>query len=129
MNKLFLIVTIVLFSFASAFASASIISGTTQNVTFNSTPDGATILIDGVASCSTPCTVRLPKTHSTQMISFKKDGYKTMSIPMTTEYNGVALLNIFWDFSTTDMITGAAFEYKPNNYFMEMQAETKTTIK
>lgn len=104
-----------------AFGSASIISGSNQNVTFNSNPEGATVLIDGVASCTTPCTISLPKAHADKMVSFRKDGYETFSMPMTTSYNGVALLNIFWDLSTTDMITGAAWNYAPNNYFSELK--------
>lgn len=104
-----------------AFGSASIISGSNQNVTFNSNPEGATVLIDGIASCTTPCTISLPKAHADKMVSFKKDGYETFSMPMTTSYNGVALLNIFWDLSTTDLITGAAWNYAPNNYFSELK--------
>ncbi|QOY52025.1 PEGA domain-containing protein [Candidatus Sulfurimonas baltica] len=103
------------------FASATIISGSNQNVTFNSNPEGATVLIDGVASCSTPCTVSLPKAHAQKNVSFKKDGYEIFTMPMGTSYNGVALLNIIWDFSTTDLITGAAWNYAPNNYYSELK--------
>ncbi len=104
-----------------AFGSASIISGSNQNVTFNSNPEGATVMIDGVASCTTPCTVSLGKAKGEKTVSFKKEGYETFSMPMTTSYNGVALLNIFWDLSTTDLITGAAWNYAPNNYFSELK--------
>lgn len=104
-----------------AFGSATIVSGSNQNVTFNSNPEGATVLIDGVASCTTPCTVSLPKAHAQKMVSFKKEGFETFSMPMGTSYNGVALLNILWDFSTTDLITGAAWNYSPNNYFSELK--------
>lgn len=105
------------------FGSATIISGSTQNVQFNSKPEGATVMIDGVKTCTTPCTVTLPKSGKEKSISMAKDGYETNTLPMTSSYNGVALLNIFWDLSTTDLITGSAFEYNPNNYFMELKAK------
>ena len=34
--------------------------------------------------------------------------------------NPVAILNIFWDLSTTDILTGNVVEYKPNNYYFTL---------
>lgn len=104
-----------------AFGSATIISGSNQNVTFNSNPEGAMVMIDGVKTCQTPCTVSLPKAKTQKMVTFEKEGYEKVSMPINTEYNGVALLNIFWDLSTTDLITGAAWNYSPNNYFSDLK--------
>jgi hypothetical protein len=103
------------------FGSATIISGSSQNVSFNSKPEGATVMVDGVKMCTTPCTVTLPKSGKEKSVTMSKEGYETNTLPIVSSYNGVALLNIFWDLSTTDLITGAAFEYKPNNYFMELR--------
>ena len=52
-----------------------------------------------------------------------KDGYHSVSRDLTKQYDSVTLLNVFWDLSTTDMITGAAFEYEPNAYFFELQSK------
>lgn len=104
-----------------AFGSATIISGSNQNVTFNSKPEGASVMIDGIKTCVTPCTVSLKKAYKPKSLSMSKDGYETMTVPMTTQYDGVALLNIFWDLSTTDAATGSAWEYQPNSYFMELK--------
>jgi len=124
MVKQLVMVFLICFVFSSvAFASATLISGQNQNVTFNSSPEGAIVSIDGVKTCQTPCTVSLSKTSSEQMIKVEKKGYKTMTVPMTTEYNPVALLSIFWDLSTTDLISGAAFSYEPNSYFIELPVE------
>lgn len=113
-----------LFVIASlAFGSATIISGANQNVTFGSKPEGAKVKVDGVVVGVTPCTVNLPKSGKEKNVAFEKDGYQTITVPVTNQYNGVALLNIFWDLSTTDMITGAAFNYEPNNYFVELKAK------
>lgn len=108
-----------------AFGSATIISGANQNVTFNSNPEGAMVKIDGVKTCTTPCTVSLPKAKAQKMVSFEKEGYESVSLPINTEYNGAALLNIFWDLSTTDLITGAAWNYSPNNYFSDLKKKDK----
>lgn len=106
---------------SSAFASATIISGTNQNVAFNSNPEGATVMIDGVKTCTTPCTISVPKGFREKTVSMSKEGYETYTVPMTTSYDGVALANIFWDLSTTDLITGAAWKYAPNSYFFELK--------
>ena len=102
------------------WGSATVISGSTQTVTFNSEPEGAKVLIDGVQKCKTPCSLTL-KRNKYDNVTFKKDGYQTKTVPLESSFNGVALLSIFWDLSTTDILTGSAFEYAPNEYFVEMK--------
>lgn len=122
MNKFVIsLATLVALTSSSAFASATVISGASQNVSFNSSPEGATVKIDGVTTCTTPCTVSLPKAHATKTVSFSKEGYETNSLPIATEFDGVAILDVFWDLSTTDLITGAAWKYSPNNYFSDLK--------
>lgn len=103
-----------------AFGSATIIDGTTQAVSFNSEPDGASVLIDGQLKCKTPCTLEIKRT-GLDIVTFKKDGYKSKDLPLQSAYNGVAILSIIWDLSTTDLLSGAAFEYSPNNYMTELE--------
>lgn len=121
MNKILVGLSIAAMTASIAFGSATIISGSNQNVTFNSNPEGAMVMIDGVKTCTTPCTISLPKAKAQKMVSFEKEGYEKVSMPINTEYNGVALLNILWDLSTTDLITGAAWNYSPNNYFSDLK--------
>lgn len=125
MKKTFLGLIAMLGLSVSAFASATIISGANQNITFDSNPSGATVMIDGVKSCTTPCTIAIPKAYSEKMLSMKKEGYETYSVPLATEYDGVGLLNVFWDFSTTDAVTGALWKYSPNSYFFELKPASK----
>jgi len=103
---------------------AGIINGTDQTVTFTSEPSGATVLIDGMTRGKTPLTLKLKK-NSYDTIMVKLDGYKTVTKPLEKKYDAVALLNIFWDLSTTDMITGAAYEYEPNSYYFELEKSKK----
>jgi hypothetical protein len=101
---------------------ATIINGTTQSVTFDSIPQGAEILIDGARVGVTPLTITLEK-NAKKTVMIKKDGYKTISRDLTKKFDGVAVLNVFWDLSTTDAITGAIKQYEPNSYYFELQAE------
>jgi len=107
------------------FGSASIIKGSTQNVTFDSKPDGAVVKIDGVKTCVTPCTVPIGNSSKNKMVTIEKKGYTTMNRTLNSEFAPVTILSIFWDLSTTDLVTGAAWQYAPNSYFIELQPEAK----
>ena len=102
---------------------AGIIKGTDQTVTFTSEPTAANVIIDGQNRGKTPLSLKLKKSaYSTIMI--KRKGFRTISRPLEKRYDGTALLNIFWDLSITDMITGAAYEYEPNSYHFELEKES-----
>ncbi|MCH9813424.1 MAG: PEGA domain-containing protein [Epsilonproteobacteria bacterium] len=118
MKKILLTATL---GISMAFGSASIIKGTSQTITFESKPSGAMIEIDGQAKCETPCSVKLKK-NKYDAVMVKKEGYKTKTLHLEKSFDGVALINIVWDLSTTDAITGAIFEYEPNKYFIELEA-------
>lgn len=98
---------------------ASIFKGTDQTLTFTSEPDGAQVIIDGISVGVTPLSTKVKK-NSKSAVMIKKDGYKVQTIPLDKKYDGIALLNVFWDFSTTDFITGAAYEYDPNTYYFKL---------
>lgn len=115
LKKLLVVVGLV-----SLAGCATIISGTNQSVTFDSAPEGAEVYIDGARVGVTPITVMLEKSaKSTVMI--KKNGYQTVTRDLTKRFDNTAILNIFWDLSTTDAITGAWKEYEPYSYYIELQ--------
>lgn len=105
---------------------ASILRGTKQTVTITSQPTGAEVLVDGISRGVTPLTIKLKK-NSYDTIMVKKKGYNTQTRPLEKSYDSIALLNIFWDSSTTDMISGAAYEYEPSNYHFKLEKESNTT--
>lgn len=111
---------LVLALFLSVTGCAGIINGTTQDVTFKSEPEGATVSVDGLERGKTPLTVTLKK-NEYKSVTFSKEGYKSESVPLQRKFDTVALLNVFWDLSTTDAITGALYEYEPNVYHVEMK--------
>jgi len=99
---------------------ASIIKGTSQTVTFNSDPDDVTVIIDGKKFGVTPLSVKLKKSKYSNVI-FMKKGYKSRPLALQSRFDGVALINIAWDLGTTDLITGAIYEYNPSSYYVELR--------
>lgn len=115
---------------------ASIVSGGSQAVTFNSSPDGATVTLNGLAIGKTPITTTIKKKSGQSMV-FSKDGYKPITMQLETRMNGWFWGNIvFGGFigSTTDGLSGAVNEYSPSQYMVSLQPdgsgsmETKTAI-
>ncbi len=109
------------FAVAALFLSgcASIISGTNQTLTFNSDVEDVEVYVDGALIGKTPVSASFKK-NKAQSVMFKKTGYEAVTRELTKSYDNVALINIFWDLSTTDMITGAAYEYEPGAIYVEM---------
>ena len=101
---------------------ATIVSGKSQQMSFSSTPDGATVSVDGKTIGKTPMTVALERKRD-QTLFFDKEGYGQRSMPMATTLN-----NWFWGNiliggllgSTTDGVSGAITEYSPNNYHITL---------
>ncbi len=98
---------------------ASIISGTSQDLTFNSNPEGAKVYLDGKIVGVTPFTFSAQKNKYDTM-RIEKKGFISINRDLNKTFDGVAAINIFWDLSTTDALTGAVFKYEENSYFVEM---------
>lgn len=102
---------------------ASIISGTSQDLTFNSNPEGAKIYLDGKIVGITPFTFAAKKNKYDSM-RIEKKGFVSINRDLNKSFDGVAAINILWDLSTTDAITGAIYKYDENSYFIEMTPES-----
>ncbi|NPA87066.1 PEGA domain-containing protein [Caminibacter pacificus] len=114
------IIFALMLAFSSLFASATIIHGTTQNITVDSDPEGAKVYVDGQLMGTTPTTLTLKKSKF-KTITIRKKCYKPVTISLQKTFDPVALLNIFWDLSTTDFITGAISQYSPNHYYIKLE--------
>ena len=99
---------------------ATVISGTTQNINFDSSPSGAAVFLDGERVGTTPFTMTLKK-NKYKSFRVQLEGYHTITRQLDKEYDIVALLSFFWDLSTTDLLTGAIYKYGQNSYFIELQ--------
>ena len=111
----------ILASASLVFGSATIFSGSSQSIAIDSEPSGAKVFVDGQMKGVTPLSVMMDKTVSSHEIKLQKEGYADINVPMTQSYDPVAIVNIVWDLSTTDFLTGNVMEYAPNNYFFTLQ--------
>ena len=115
-----LILLMIMF-YSLAFGSATIFKGTQQAITINSEPEGAKVYVDGQLRGTTPLSISMQKSLSTHTMRIVKKGYVPVTRVLKRQYDPTALANIIWDLSTTDFLTGAMFEYKPNNYMIELE--------
>ncbi len=105
---------------------ATIIKGGSQEVSFQTVPEGATVMLNEKILGKTPLTTTIER-KSSQSLSFSKDGYKTLTMPMATSVNpwffGNILIGGLFG-STTDGLSGAVHEYAPNRYFITLPPES-----
>lgn len=74
---------------------ASIMSGTSQKVTFNSHPSGAKVITHTGLTLVTPSTATLPKGKSIS-VRCEKEGYETQTQTIGTSLNGWFFGNILF---------------------------------
>ena len=104
-----------------AFGSATIFNGSTQSIAIDSEPSGAKVYVDGQLRGVTPLSIMMDKSLSSHEIRLQKDDYVDVNVPMTKSPDPIIILNILWDFSTTDFLTGNVVEYAPNNYYFTLR--------
>lgn len=109
---------------------ASIMHGTSQEMTFQSSPEEATVTVVGRVIGKTPVTSRLDK-KSGQSVVFSKDGYKPVTMELATTMDswfwGNIVLGGFIG-STTDGLSGAVHEYSPSQYFVTLTPDGVSNI-
>lgn len=116
---------LVVFMIASATilsSCATIVAGSSKSVTFDSNPNGVELVMDGNSLGVTPLTIQITGKPN-RMIVARKEGYEAQSIILSTKRNpwfwgNIIILGVYG--STTDVQSGAAFEYEPNNYFITL---------
>ena len=119
-----LLTTAALLLFAGLLAPgcATLFSGTSDQVTINSEPEGAQILIDGIDRGTTPATisVKRPGFDDTQ-VTLSLDGYRDRVFSLQTEFNTVGILNIFAPIGfVVDFLTGAITKIDPTVYDIDL---------
>lgn len=110
----------------SATSCATIITGTKDKITFNSTPDGAKVMHKGVEKCTTPCTAEIPRSLGKQMVTFEKEGFNSKEVKLTKTFNPVTLVNILLGGVIglgIDTATGSITKYSPKEYKVELEAK------
>lgn len=110
----------------SATSCATIITGTKDKITFNSTPEGAKVMHKGVEKCTTPCTAEIPRSLGKQMVTFEKEGFNSKEVKLTKTFNPVTLVNILLGGIIglgIDTATGSITKYSPKEYKVELEAK------
>ena len=101
---------------------ATILDGSSQPLTFNSSPNGARIYVNGMELGTTPLTMAVKRSKTT-MILAKKDGYEDQQLALQTKTNFTFWGNIIsggFVGSTTDYFSDAMIEYSPNMYYITL---------
>jgi len=90
---------------------ATIISGTTGDITISSSPSGASVYVSGQYYGKTPVQVNLSRSHEYTVL-VKKKGYTHATASIQREFNALSILNLvlipLW---MVDVITGALWEF------------------
>ena len=110
---------------SATLGCATVISGTTQTVSIDSNVPGASVAIEGNAVGVTPFSGKI-KRQKEAVALVSHDGFVSQHLNLTTSFNPMAILSIFWDYSTTDCLTGACWEYAPNSYYVKLLPEGTT---
>ncbi|HKK61986.1 MAG TPA: SHOCT domain-containing protein [Bacteroidales bacterium] len=112
-----IVVTAVLMS-----SCATILTGTTQRLTIDSTPQGAEIIIDGRIMGNTPSRVRLDRDLNAfiddgKPIELHMDGFYHDGYILGTDIEPTCVLNVFMPVGfALDAITGAIMKYDSDYY-------------
>ena len=99
---------------------ATIIDGREQTIVFNSSPEGASVVVGGVTLGKTPLNVPVKRSNSNQGVRFTLDGYETLEVPLISDFNPITLINHPFG-TTTDIVTGAAYKYSPGAYIVTLK--------
>ena len=108
---------------------ATLLTGSTESVTIDSTPQGAEVLVNGFSEGLTPLTFDLDKSFLARDadIKLKADGYETHEFKFPRKFNPITLLNLFnggiglWvDFYST----GAIYELEGDEYLFELEKQS-----
>ena len=125
MRKLFLLLAVAI-TFSSC---ATLFTGTKDTIKFDSTPQGATIYIDGIELCKTPCSYPVKRDLNAPQIEYKLDGYQARVFTLNQEFNVVSVLNlgnvIGW---AIDAVTGAIMKYDMKSYNLELDMDTRALL-
>jgi hypothetical protein len=108
---------------------ATLFSGTKDRITFNSSPSGAMIYIDGVEQCRTPGSIEVKRSINDTDVEFKLDGYDTRLITLSKEFNVVSIINLGnllgWGI---DALSGAVMKYDRKTYDITLENKKTSMI-
>jgi len=103
---------------------ATMFSGDTQQLTFDSDPSGAEVYVGGNRIGNTPLTAEIKKGN--KLVQFQKEGYSESTQELADKFD----LNSLWatpfgafgmSTTATDANNGNLYEYEPKKYFVSLK--------
>lgn len=107
---------------------ASIFSGSTQQIGFDTNPNKADVYVNDAKVCTTPCVTVLQRSKILPKVEIKKEGYENANVPIMSRTNYWVVADVLWGYSSTTAFAidylgndgAATVEYDPNRYFTTM---------
>ena len=96
-------------------ACATIIHGTSEDVSIRSTPDSATVFVDGKPAGRTPVSFKMSRKDD-HIVTFQLPGYDSLAVPVTRTVSGWFFGNILIGGLigiAVDAISGGMYDLKP----------------
>ena len=97
---------------------ATIIHGSRESITVNSSPSGAKIIRQGAHIASTPAVIELKRSDSNIILLIEKEGYQPIEIILNRKVDGWIVGNIVIGGLiglAIDFITGSAYTLSPDD--------------
>lgn len=113
--------SVLLIGTISLTSCATIFTGTSDAITFNSSPEGAKVYEAGIEKCTTPCTYKVSRSLSEKHVELRKEGYENKIIGLDSKFNSVSILNLAgllgWGI---DAATGSIKKYDTKVYEVKL---------
>lgn len=120
--------TFIILIFLSALTGcATIISGTTNEISFSSNVDPVDVYIDGLKVGKTPLKVDVDKKAGEgRPVRFEKDGYEQQEFKLRNRVDWIVVSDISSIIVSggIDVLSGAIMEYSPRQYHVEMKEKS-----
>jgi hypothetical protein len=100
---------------------ATLFTGVRDRIYFNSSPAGASVIINGKEICQTPCSTKVWRGMGSPIAQIELEGYKAELVTLTKDFNLVSLLNIpILPAVLIDIASGSIQVYAPKAYEVEL---------
>lgn len=114
------LVAIILMAACGASGCATLFSGTTQPITINTQPPGASLSMNGLYVGVTPVSTVVNRGKDLQLL-LQRPGFANKTVVISKDFNTVAVLNLFsplcW---AIDIVSGAAWRFDNSTLLVVM---------
>ena len=103
---------------------ATILTGSTQEVYFNSEPSGGLVKINGANLGETPCALKLKKGKS-YPVTIEKEGHITQHLYLSKDFQPIFLGNLILGGPLgmiVDLCSGAAYQLSPSHNYVVLKS-------